>query len=91
MTKRDDFEAMLRLKNREIKNEREKARAKEITNLIISAYLSLLVERLGTFRVPKKEVSRALGSFVTSAISDGDDYVITVEKLTEKGECGGEK
>ena len=89
MTRRDDFEAMLRLKNREIRNEREKTREKDITNLIISAYLSLLVERLGTFRVPKKEVSRALGSLVTVAACDGEDYLITVKKLTDTGEDGG--
>lgn len=91
MTKRDDFEAMLRLKNREISNEREKVREKEITNLIISAYLSLLVEDRGSFRVSKEEVSRALGNLVTVATSDGDHYVITVKELTKKDEYGGEE
>ena len=91
MTKRDDFEAMLRLKNREISNEREKVREKEITNLIISAYLSLLVEDRGSFRVSKEEVSRALGNLVTVATSDGDHYVITVKELEKKDEYGGEE
>lgn len=80
---------ILRLKNREIKHEREKIQAKEITNVIISAYLSLLVERLGSVRIPKKEISRALGGFVTTAVSDGDDYIITVEEICGKSENGG--
>lgn len=87
--KKENVVDVLRLKNREIRNEREKVQAGQITNTIISAYLSLLVERVGTFRVPKKEVSRALGQFVTTAVADGDDYVITVKQLTDIGECGG--
>ena len=89
--KKENVDSILRLKNREIRNEREKVQAGRITNTIISAYLSLLVERVGSFRIPKKEVSRVLGQFVTTAISDGDDYVITVKKLTNTGECCGEK
>ena len=89
MMKKENVVDVLRLKNREIRNEREKVQAGQITNTIISAYLSLLVERVGTFRVQKKEVSRALGQFVTTAVADGDDYVITVKQLTDIGECGG--
>jgi hypothetical protein len=36
-------------------------------------------------RIPKGEVSRALGNFITSARSEGDDYIITVEKTVGEG------
>ena len=41
-------------------------------------------------RIPKKEVSLALGSYVTRASSDGEDYIITVEKHAPAGESGGQ-
>lgn len=83
-------EGAIRAKNREIRAEKEKNQALEITNAIISAYLSILVERLGGVRIPKKEVSLALGSYVTRASSDGEDYIITVEKHASAGESGGQ-
>lgn len=83
-------ENILREKNRELRAEKERNQALEITNTIISAYLSILAEKLGTVRIPKKDVSLALGNLVTRACSEGDDYIITVEKISCPGECGGE-
>lgn len=83
-------ENLMRLKNKEIRFEREKNQALEITNTIISAYLSILVERLGSVRIPKSEVSAALGGYVTTARAEGDDYVITVQKTAPTGKCGDE-
>ena len=87
---RRSVEDMLRLKNKEIRSEREKNQALEITNTIISAYLSVLVERLGSVRIPKSEISAALGGYVTTARADGDDYVITVQSSAPAGKCGEE-
>ena len=78
-------ESIIRAKNRELRSERERTQALEITNTIISAYLSLLVERSGGVRIPKKAVSEALGNFVTNAHADGDDYVITVARTVRDG------
>ena len=83
-------DGIMSLKNREIKALKEQTQALEITNTIISAYLSVLVERLGGVRIPKREISAALGGFVTTAQSDGEDYVIKVEKLSPVGERGEE-
>ena len=82
------FEEIIRLKNCEIRAEREKNQALEITNTIISAYLSVLVEKLGSVRIPKREISAALGGFITTATADGDDYVIAVTKSDAAGERG---
>ena len=78
-------ECMMRLKNRELREEKEKNQALEITNTIISAYLSILVEKLGSVRIPKSEISAALGGYVTLARAEGDDYVITVQKNSTAG------
>ena len=82
-------ESIIRAKNREIRNERERAQALEITNTIISAYLSLLVEKVGSVKISKKAVSEALGNFMTSARSEGDDYIITVEKAAGSSSVAG--
>ncbi len=83
-------DGVMSLKNREIRALREQNQALEITNTIISAYLSVLVERLGGVRIPKKEISAALGGFITTARSEGDDYMITVKKTAPEGERGEE-
>ena len=83
-------EEIVRLKNKELRSERERNQALEITNTIISAYLSVLVERLGGVRIPKSEISAALGGYVTMARAEGDDYVITVEKSSPAGKSSEE-
>ena len=83
-------EEIVRLKNKEIRSERERNQALEITNTIISAYLAVLVERLGSVRIPKSQISAALGGYVTTASADGDDYVITVQRSSPTGKCGEE-
>ena len=84
-------EGMMRLKNRELRAEKEKNQALEITNTIISAYLSVLVERLGSVRIPKSEISAALGGYVTTAWAEGDDYVITVQRTAAAGMSSDEQ
>ena len=81
-------ESIIRAKNRELRNERERTQALEITNTIISAYLSLLVEKVGSVRISKKAVSHALGNFITNARSEGDDNIITVKKTTGEEDGG---
>ena len=83
-------EEIVRLKNKELRSERERNQALEITNTIISAYLSVLVERLGGVRIPKSEISAALGGYVTMARAEGDAYVITVEKSSPAGKSSEE-
>ena len=83
-------EEIVSLKNKEIRALKEQNQALEITNTIISAYLSVLVEKLGSVRIAKGEISAALGEFVTTARSEGDDYVITVKSTSRAGECGDE-
>ena len=86
------FDYIIRSKKKEISKLRELIEAKEVTNVIISAYLSLLVERLGGVRIPKNVISSALSNFRTIAESDGDDYVITVRRIEDtEGNRGGEQ
>ena len=76
---------IVRSKKKEIVALREEIEAKNITNLIISAYLSVLVEKLGGVRTPKNVISSALSCFRTKTEADGDDYIISVERV-----CDGE-
>ncbi len=85
---------ILKRKNEQIKKEREKLRAQECANMIMSAYFTILLCERGAVRIPKSEISRVLGSYRVHASSDGDDYVIEVKSATEKspelleGTCG---
>lgn len=72
---------ILKGKNSQIKNEREKYDAERAANLILSAYLALLVSKRGEVRIPKKEISDALGRFFVTASALGDDYIIEVNEL----------
>ena len=72
------------MKNRQIRLAREKIRAFEETNKILSAYVALLAEQQGTVRVSKKSVSEALGSYKASVAESGDDYIIKIEKVVSE-------
>lgn len=70
------------VRNRLVKLERDKVKAYEETNKILSAYIAVLAERHGTVRIPKKAISEALGNFKASVGVDGEDYIITIERIT---------
>ena len=80
---------ILKRKNLQIRAEREKLEAERAANVILSAYIALLVSRRGTVRIPKKEISEALGRFTACAVSSGDDYVIEVGELPQKAQKRG--
>ena len=67
---------LLGIKNRQIKSERERSRALEEANRILSAYVTLLAKKYGELRISRAEIARLLGhSFVAFERSD-DDYLI---------------
>ena len=69
---------ILRHKNGKIRAEREKTQAEQSMNVILSAYLAMLIDRRGTVTIPKKEISEILGRYRVMASSDDENYVITV-------------
>ena len=72
---------ILKRKNMQIRSEREKLESERVANAILSAYIALLVSRHGAVRIPKKEVSEALGKYFARASMHGDDYVIEVGEI----------
>jgi len=78
---------MLR-KNRQIMLAREMAQAQESMNVILSAYIAILADERGTVIISKSRVSEALGKYRVSAHSEGDNYVISVDR---NGENGGDQ
>ena len=70
---------LLGIKKRQIRYERERSRAIEESNKILSAYITLLSEKMGEIRVPRAEVSRVLGKCRVRVSRSGEDYVIFVE------------
>lgn len=75
---------IIKSKNVEIKALRDETRARESVNLILSAYIAIMAEKKGRAVIPKKAVSEALGKYLVNAVSDGDNYVISV--VADEGE-----
>ena len=72
--------SVLLRKNRQLKAAREMVKAQESMNVILSAYIAILADRHGAVTIPKSAVSEALGKYRVSAHSDGENYVIEVER-----------
>lgn len=73
------FLALIARKNRQIRLERERCRALEQTNTVLSAYVGLLVARCGGVAIPKSLVSKALGCYKLSVSTQGDCYTVSVQ------------
>lgn len=67
------------IKNRQIRFERERSRAVEESNKILSAYIALLAKKSGEIRVSREEIGRVLGQVRAMVSRSDEDYVITIE------------
>lgn len=72
------FRFLFSFKNRQIRLEREKNRALEETNSILSAYLAILIEKNGDVRIPRRLVRDAIGNYRACVEVEGDDYLIKI-------------
>lgn len=68
------------IKNRQIRDERQRSRALEESCRILSAYIALIAESRGEIRVSAKEVGRAIGHCDVQVSRQGGDYVIKVAR-----------
>ena len=82
MKKINIIREILRHKNSQIRLEREKTAAEQSMNIILSAYLAMLVDARGTVRIPKRQISEALGKYRVTASSDGESYIISVVPMS---------
>lgn len=80
------FRFLLALRGRQLRLEREKIRAIEETDRILSAYLAILIEKNGMVRVSRAEVREIMGKYRATVAVDGDDYVIRVISAGGKGD-----
>ena len=93
MSNREEMALMniIKSKNVEIKALREAERAHESVNVILAAYIAILVKKTGRTVVPKSAVAEALGQYLVSATSDVDNYVIEVIDSEAEATCGAKK
>ena len=80
---------LLKMKNRQLRAEREKSRALSETNSILSAYVASLIEERGGARIAKDQIRKAIGKYTAQVLSEGADYVISV--IRNGNECYGAK
>ena len=76
------FGGLLRLKNRQLREERANSRALRETNSILSAYVASLIEEKGGVRISRDKIRASIGSYAAEVRRDGGDYVITVRRFT---------
>ena len=79
----------LKSKNSRIKKAIEAAEAAKCENRILSVYIALIASKYGVIKIPKKEISEALGRYGVLTSSDGDNYIIEVFELSPGKEKGG--
>ena len=72
---------LLKMKNRQLRAEREKSRALDETNSILSAYVASLIEERGGARIAKDQIRSAIGKYSAQVIADR----IAERALKEKG------
>ena len=80
---------LLKSKNSQIKTALDRAEAVSCENRILSAYIAFIASRYGVVRIPKKDISEALGRFGIITSSDKDDYIIEVFELPDSGRVSG--
>lgn len=76
--KRSEFAASAResLKNRQLREARERVRALEETNSILTAYLGFLIAKCGEIVMPRSVLSEGIGNFDISVEQNGENYLI---------------
>ena len=79
---------LINRKNMQICAEREKFQAEKAANSILSAYVFYLASKYGIVRIPKAEISEAIGKHTVVAYSDGEDYVIGLKDIAASKEGG---
>ena len=78
--------AILRHKNKQIREERTKLEAMCEADRILSAYLALLIEdRGGCETLSRSRVSEAIGKYDVSLERKDNDYVLRLKKRSQGG------
>lgn len=75
------FGGLLRLKNRQLREERANCRALRETNSILSAYVASLIEERGSVRISRDKIRASIGSYAAEVRRDGGDYVISIRRF----------
>lgn len=78
-----DIRRIIKRKNGQIREEREKLLAAEAANRILSTYLLCFVKETGEVRVSKDKIAEEFGKYRVDISTTDEDYVIKVRELTE--------
>ena len=82
LKKIDIIRRILKRKNAQIREEREKYIAEKNKNYILATHLTLLTANKGEIRIPAKDIREAMGKYYMKARMDGDYFII---KCVETG------
>jgi len=83
------FGRIVQMKNNQMLKERKRIRELELANMIISAYLVILLKKSGCVRIPKSLISKNLQRYrVTLDITD-NDYIIDLVSINENADTDG--
>jgi hypothetical protein len=77
-----DIRRIIKRKNSQLREEREKLMAAEASNRILSSYLLCFVKETGEVRVKKSKIAEVLGRYRTDVSANDEEYIIKVKELT---------
>ena len=72
---------ILKRKNRQIRAEREKLMAAEVTNQIYASYILCLASDAGEARISKARIADTVGKYKAEVSATEDEYIIRVKPV----------
>lgn len=90
LNKLNAIREILRRKNSQLRLERERTEIQENINSVLSAYIAVLIGRVGSVYVTKKELSESIGRYRAELQERDGGYVISLVQR-EKSELSCEK
>ena len=78
-----DIRRIIKRKNAQLREEREKLLAAEAVNRILSTYLLCFIKETGEIRVSKNKISDEFGKYRVEVSASDEEYVMSVRELTD--------
>ena len=78
-----DIRRIIKRKNKQIREEREKLLAAEAVNRILSTYLLCFIKEAGEIHVAKNKISDEFGKYRVEVSASDEEYIMSVRALTD--------
>ena len=77
-----DIRRIIKRKNAQLRQEREKLLAAEASNRILASYIHCLAKDTGEVRIKKSKISEVFGRYRADVSVNDEEYIIKIKELT---------